>query len=184
MFKKTKYICCSIIITFIEFFLNSFAYGSNFEQSFGKISIVGSNFTKKEIILKCDEKFQKGPKIFTGFISSDYVWAYRKNQKFINLLFGYKTKGKGFKIEILEKKLKMKHVKYYSFHDKNNSNPEEILSNSFKGYKLKSKKKWFSCVLHRNNQQSAKSIGVISKTIGIRNKSIGFNVFCIGSKHT
>ena len=104
-------------------------------------------FSFKTIILKCDKNFQKGEKRFRGFVSSEYVWAYRNSGKFINLLFGYKTTKDGFKIEVLEKDIKMKYARYYRFHDKKNTDPNKILSNSITGHKLRSNKKWYSCKL-------------------------------------
>ena len=136
-----------IFFIFVQFFFNSFANSSPFEEKFGTILPVDANFLYKTIILKCDKNFQKGEKRFRGFVSSEYVWAYRNSGKFINLMFGYKTTKDGFKIEVLEKDIKMKYSKYYRFHDKNNTDPNKILLNSFTGHKLRSNKKWYSCKL-------------------------------------
>ena len=119
-----------IFFILVPFLCNSFANSAPFEEKFGKIIPVDTNFSFKTIILKCDKNFQNGEKRFRGFVSSEYVWAYRNSGKFINLLFGYKTTKDGFKIEVLEKDIKMKYSKYYRFHDKKNTDPNKILSNS------------------------------------------------------
>ena len=139
-----------IFFIFVPFLFNSFANSSPFEEKFGKIIPIDTNFLFKPIILKCNKNSQEGQdgeKRFRGFVSSEYVWAYRNSGKFINLLFGYKTTKGGFKIEVLEKDIKMKYSRYYRFHDKNNTDPNKILSNSITGHKLRSNKKWYSCKL-------------------------------------
>ena len=149
-------------VCFFLFLSNSFVSASTFDKKFGTITPVDTKFISKQIILTCDEKFQKGEKRFQGFISSEYVWAYRNSGKFINLLFGYKTTSNGFRIEVLEKGLDGRSARYYNFHDKNSNKSKAILTGKVTGYKKKSSKNWYSCslnYLHANSQNKKKKSG-------------------------
>lgn len=152
-------------VFFLTFLSNSFVSASTFDKKFGTITPVDTKFISKQIVLTCDEKFQKGEKRFQGFISSEYVWAYRNSGKFINLLFGYKTKSKGFRIEVLEKGLDGRIAKYYNFHDKNSAKPQAILTGKVTGFKKKLGENWYSCSLNYlqpNSQNKNKKMGEAS----------------------
>lgn len=152
-------------VFFLTFLSNSFVSASTFDKKFGTITPVDTKFISKQIVLTCDQKFQKGEKRFQGFISSEYVWAYRNSGKFINLLFGYKTTSKGFRIEVLEKGLDGRIAKYYNFHDKNSAKPQAILNGKVTGFKKKLGENWYSCSLNYlqpNSQNKKKKMGEAS----------------------
>lgn len=152
-------------VCFFLFLSNSFVSASTFEEKFGTITPVDTKFISKQIVLTCDEKFQKGEKRFQGFISSEYVWAYRNSGKFINLLFGYKTTSNGFRIEVLEKGLDGRSARYYNFHDKNSNKSQAILTGKVTGYKKKLNENWYSCSLNylqANSQNKRKKSGEAS----------------------
>jgi hypothetical protein len=152
-------------VCFLIVLSNSFVSASTFEKKFGTITPVDTKFISKQIVLTCDEKFQKGEKRFQGFISSEYVWAYRNSGKFINLLFGYKTTSKGFRVEVLEKGLDGRIAKYYNFHDKKSNKPQAILTGKVTGFKKKLGENWYSCnlnYLQPHSQNKKKKTGEAS----------------------
>ena len=148
-----------------SFLFNSPTNANTFEKNLSTITPVDTDFISQEIVLTCDENFQKGEKRFQGFISSEYVWAYRNSGKFINLLFGYETKSNGFRIEVLEKGLDARSPRYYNFHDKNSKSPQAILAGKVIGYKVKSNQNWYSCSLNYlqpNSENKQRETGSVS----------------------
>ena len=155
MTKYTKSILSIILFSFFGT-LTTNSFGARiigcsncgeFGDNLGKVVPKDHLFYLTRTIMRCNSPKKKWKKTMQTFISSEYMWGYKKNTKGITLLIGHRTKSNGYKIDLVEKWFPKNSTMYYHFIEKEMNNPIEILDKSFEGHKYKNGSKWYPCTI-------------------------------------
>ena len=155
MTKYTKSILSIILFSFFGI-LTTNSFGAKiigcsncgeFGDNLGKVVPKDHLFYLTRTIMRCNSPKKKWKKTMQTFISSEYMWGYKKSTNGITLLIGHRTKSNGYKIDLVEKWFPKNSTMYYHFIEKEMNNPIEILDKSFEGHKYKNGSKWYPCTI-------------------------------------
>ena len=119
-----------------------------FGDNLGKVVPNDNLFYLTSTVMRCDSPKKKWQKTMTTFISSEYIWGYKKSNNGITLMIGYKTKSNTYKVDLIEKWFPTNSTMYYHFIEKENINPIEIIDKGFDGHKYKRGNIWYPCKIN------------------------------------